>query len=456
MNHLQGTSRGLSEVRRHARLPERLAVERAAARLGGVSSGKRDDPEPWSALIKRVDVSRPVTVRPKDLRRLLFGVWDDASLDADAPAILDEGVRRDRKSIDRAIIHSYLDRFPLDHPALSRLTAACALVANRRDWPWRERGVAWELWNAEVGPENLARALLATDDPAAPLRSAGLDGDRSRGGFVEASLIDACFECGRHAGREAEQNGGRLVDLVNSVGAPASLNSPLAYALLRPWITNAPSAAHQRRISNLLVARNDDPRLNSVGWAALRADLLELEPGAEVDEAFATLRRWLVQSTVREFFAIVLKATDRRDQWQARTDFWLGYLDAGVISDAWFAFGAVAGRLAKPISEDDGLRPARLEGAGATANQSALIFTIADLRISEWSDNGSARFWKIGDPRAPEMYKTSYSGQSLRAMTGGTGFRAVPHQPSSGWQPKFARFIYVATGIRHPRHGAGW
>jgi hypothetical protein len=116
-------------------------------------------------------------------------------------------------------------------------------------------------------------------------------------------------------------------------------------------------------------------------WVALRRDVLEMFPDADIDAAFAVLRRWLVRATVREFFSVVAKTVQRRDQWKERTDFWLAYLDEGLITDAWFAFGSQAERLASKFLEDQTMAYATLEGGGATSAQSALIFSIGEIRI---------------------------------------------------------------------------
>lgn len=435
---------------------DRIEIERAEQRIGIESSGKARVKEAWARFLARIDPRAPDRLKPKELKRLLDGIWAEEDLDNAVAPLLDHGVRRERKSIDRSIIAAYLRSFPLDHPAFDHLTHASALVANRHDWPWRERGSQWDLWKPDQGPDKLSRALLATENPAQLLRDVGLDGDLGTGAFVEEALLSACETAAGHRGDVAQQSGRRLIALFERFPTTKQLNAALAYALLAPWTTDSCTDAHQRLISGLLVQRNGDPRLTPPRWAALRSDVLEMFPGADIDNAFAVLRRWLVKATVREFFSLVAKTVERRDQWKERTDFWLAYLDAGLITDAWFAFGSQAERLARKFLEDQTMVYATLEGGGATSAQSALIFTIGDVRIAEWSDNGSCRFWRAVDLKAPALYKRQYSGPSLRTMAAGEGFKAIPHNPPNGWQPKVARHVYHSAGVRHPKHGAGW
>jgi hypothetical protein len=438
------------------RRSDRIEIERAEKRIGAENTGRSRVKESWEHFITRIDPRSTDRLKPKEIKRLLDGIWEEEALDDAAVPLLENGVRRERKSIDRSIIAAYLRNFPLDHPAFDGLTHASALVANRHDWPWRERGNSWDLWNPDQGPDRLSRALLTSDNPAQMLRDIGFDGDLATGAFMKEALLSACETAADHRGEIAQQSGRRLIALFERFPAAKELNAALAYALLAPWIADSCTDAHQRLISGLLVQRNGDPRLAPPRWAALRRDVLDLFPGADVDNALAVLRRWLVRATVREFFSVVAKTVERRDQWKERTDFWLAYLDAGLITDAWFAFGSQAERLARKFLEDQTMVYATLEGGGATSAQSALIFSIGDVRIAEWSDNGSCRFWRGVDLKAPALYKRQYSGQSLRTMAAGEGFKAIPHNPPNGWQPKVARHVYHSAGVRHPKHGAGW
>lgn len=455
MSALKGACERAGAVKVLPRCTERIEIERAERLIGSVPSGRARIKEAWTRFLARIDPGAPEGLSAKDLKRLLDGLWDEAGLEDAAVQIVDQGVDRTRKSIDRTIIAAYLRHFPHDHPGFDHLAHVSATVADRHDWPWRQRGDRWALWNPDEGPARLSRALLASESPAQLLREAGLDGELATGGFAEEALLAACEAAAQRRGPAAQESGRRLIALFDGFPATEELNAALAYALLSPWTGGSCTDAHQRLVSGLLVARNGDPRLSPQRWAALRLDVLAMFPGAQVDAAFAVLRGWLVRATVREFFSVVAKTVERRDQWRERTDFWLAYLDAGYITDAWFAFGTQAGRLAAKFMDDQTMAYATLEGGGATTAQSALIFSIGDIRIAEWSDNGSCRFWRAADQRAPDLYQRLYHGPALRTMAAGEGFQAIAHKPPDGWQPKFARHVYQRTGVRHPKHGAG-
>ncbi len=341
------------------------------------------------------------------------------------------------------------------------LAAAAGGAAERHDWPWRQRGRDWLLWNAQQGPTKLADALMQTDQPLTVLHGAGLDGDLEAGAFVANVLEMACLKTAGTRGPDAEHLGKRLVSLFERLQVGGS-NALLAFGLLSPWTVSNPGVSYRKSISRLLVDRIGDPRFNTNAWEAIGDDLRRRHVKFDPAELIGVLRRWLTQETVRAFFRIVGATTDRKDQWDAREAFWLSYLEAGLIQDAWFAFGRRAEAVAGGRAANEGLRFGRVEGGGDPSH-SALILTLGDLRIAEWSHNGACRFWPIvssaqatralGSAGAPELYQPRYEGTNLRATFGPSGFAYKSH--TNGWQETFARFIHRATGIEHPRHGRG-
>lgn len=395
----------------------------------------------------------PARLPRRDLRRLVGEMWTDPRCDALAPAVLDAAVTADAKSLDRAVLTAYLRHFPTSHAAFDRLRSASQLTAERRDWPWRTRGLEWRLWDRQDGPERLAHALLDRPDAAGVLREAGLDGDLAQGEFVADALEAACEQAADATGTQAVERGEKLIGLFERM-AIAGKDALLAWALIAPWAEARPPKEHQDRITKLLVARIGDPRLHQARWEAIAAEMLDPQAARLV----AMIRRWLTERSVRQFFSVVGATTNDPKQWAAREEFWLAYLDAGMIDDAWFALGRQADALVDGAFAS-GEQHGEITGSGADPSHSALIMSIGDVRIAEWSHNGSCRFWSSSDRQAPDLYKRQYFGMQLRAMNGGRGFEerfaAIPH--ASGWQTKFAGFLEHFTGRSHPRHtGIPW
>jgi hypothetical protein len=392
----------------------------------------------------------PARLARRDLRRLVGEMWADPRCAHLAPAVLDTAVAGNAKSLDRAVLTAYLRHFPTGHAAFDRLRLASQLTAERRDWPWRTRGREWRLWSRQDGPARLARALLDHPDAAAVLRDAGLDGDLAQGAFVAGALSEACAQAAGAKGAAAVDLGGKLIDLFERMGI-AGTDALLAWALLAPWRERDPPVDYQERVAKLLVNRLGDPRLTRLRWDAAISEMHDHEASRLVER----LRKWLVRSTVEQFFKIIARTTDNPNQWAQRTAFWTSYLRENMIDDAWFVLGPRAKDLFRAYADVD-LRHGSIRAGDGGAGHSALVMAMGDLRIAEWSDNGSCRFWPSNHPEAPELGQPVYLRSKLKARNGERGFEKKAHLPSPGWEPKFARKIYSATSLRHPQHGAGY
>jgi len=393
----------------------------------------------------------PSSLRMRDLRRLVRDMWHDPRCDEIAAAALDAAIAADAKSCDRAVIAGYLHHFPTAHPAFERLAHASSLAARRRDWPWRERGERWRLWERDVGPLKLSAALMASDDPAALLREAGLDDDLAEGKFVAEALKQACDHAARARGELAVRLGEQLVNLFEQLGVRTA-DAMLVEALLTPWVERAMPANFADRVLGMLVKRIGDPRFKDAVWQRLLADVDE----AQRHDMIAIVMRWLIEKTVREFFTVVGVTTDDPVQWARREAFWLGYLDAQLIDAAWFALGVRAKDIIVGRGKKTRVDHGRIVGDRqyADPSHSSLVLTIGNQRIAEWSHNGACRFWMTQDRQAPNPFDEQYLGHSLRAKNGGEGFEYLAHQ--GAWESRFAHRIYRMTGIRHPKYQDGY
>lgn len=450
----------MARLVRHPSLPtpskdKMTRMEKVAGHLassgGSMGRGALDRDESWEAVAKRIDFEDLAAARPRDIRRALSDIWENKEWTAEAAPLVAHSLNERRKTYDRELVLAYLRRFPLEHRAFPALNTAASAAAERHDWPWRERGKKFLLWNADEGPGTIGKALLDADQPATVLRDAGLDGDLAAGLFVEDALEEACEQVGGSRGAKAEMLGSKLAGLFETLKIGGS-DAMLAYGLLAPWRDANPSEPHRKAIAKILLARIGDPRFARARWMTVQVDLEDKMPGCDVERLVATLRRWLTDATVKAFFRIIGRTTDRKDQWDAREAFWLEYLDMGAISDAWFAFGRRAEALAGAMAKEESVPFGRVVGGGEPSH-SSLIMSIGDTRIAEWSHNGSCRFWPTESQQAPALYAKSYDGNDLRTTSGPKGFSFIGHQGS--WERKFARAVYNRTGISHPVHGQG-
>src|SRR3546814_5036844 len=97
-------------------------------------------------------------------------------------------------------------------------------------------------------------------------------------------------------------------------------------------------------------------------------------------------------------------------------------LDEGLVTDAWPALGSRAKYQIDSLIRQSGERPEYGQIRGGPSQSSSIIMQIGDLRISEWSDNGSCRFWSDTDPGAPKLYAKVYDGGKLRTTSGRSDF----------------------------------
>jgi len=442
--------------RGYQKMPDALLYTEKAARA--MSSVRPLDTKSMNEnradFLDRANKTQIDLLKPSEMRRLLRTAWEDNLFIDLTGRALQSGLARCRKSFDESIIYAYLAYFPTKHPAFNELVAAVKLVAERHEWPWRTQGQHLSLWSPEEGPNKVGKDLINHDeDPIERMRSYGFGGEAMQFAFVKACLNAACRVAADSQALAAEKHGIKLISLVRITEQSALPTPLLVYALLKPWIKQNPNDNYKKQIISYLVENVGDPRLETARWDYIRSHLKSEFSSQDVEDALGIFRRWIVQTAVRQFFDIVSKTTGNTTQWQARTKFWLAYLDAGYIKDAWFAFGPQAKvAVRKIVNVDDSLHHGLVSaGSGTDANHSALLMSIGDLRIAEWSHNGACRFWNESDRTAPSQYQKEYS--TLKAMQGGEGFENISH--TGNWESRFASVIFKRTKIAHPIHGKG-
>ena len=119
-----------------------------------------------------------------------------------------------------------------------------------------------------------------------------------------------------------------------------------------------PTLDLQRDVTEFLVAQIGNPQIRPGRWA-----------GAEKESAL--IRRWLARASLKVFFDLI--ADHALDQhWKYREAFWSACLLKGAIDDAWLALGANVHASAR-ARQDLGSAFGRLEGAGASGDQSVLL-----------------------------------------------------------------------------------
>lgn len=303
----------------------------------------------------------------------------------------------------------------------------------------------------------MARQILET--PIAEINTAinniGLGDSLYATQFGHAVFIASCHVIAKKTGKEAIDAQEKLLYLLDGDGK-STAQTALVQALLQPWIKEKPPKKLRKDISALLLDIIGDPRIQRARWEAIKREIANDKGHDLADQIVQAFIRWLTDVSMREFFRAISVTTDRKDQWKQRERFWLAYLDAGHILDAWPVLGDRAERQINQIIRESGERSDYAKKGDGNKTSSAIIMRIADLYIVEWSDNGACRIWHDGDKNRPELYRKKYYDEKLRAMRGGNGFNNFRHDESGAWKSKIARHIYTYTNIKHPEHGIGF
>lgn len=391
------------------------------------------------------------------LNRVLRGAWCDPEFDTLGSSALDRALKDPRRSSDQAMINGYLTYFPIGRPIMEKLAGAASSAAQRHEWAWRERSRNWNLFAPSHGPAKVAQVLLTRDhdEVSQLMRDVGLGANLAASGFGQATFARFCTATAELAPDKAVSAQRSLLRLFDQEALAGQIEL-VVRALLEPWINEKPEPEHRKAISEFLLDQIGDPRLQRPRWDRIVRSLAETigeERALKVTQVF---KRWLTEVAMREFFRAIAKTTDRPDQWAQREKFWIAYLDEGLVTDAWPALGVRARNQIEILIRQSGERPEYGIIRGGPASSSSIIMQIGDLRISEWSDNGSCRFWSDSDPKAPKLYARAYDGVALRTTAGRSDFEFESHVPASpGWEGKFAGIIHRRTSILHPRLGKG-
>lgn len=437
------------------------AMPRVVRELGAVQISEPVDLEPWKEFLARIDPSSPASMTRKDLRRFASEMWGYPELAHHAPALLAHCAAIARRTVDRRLAWAYWSRFRSSHGAMAQLGGFCA---SKGDWlgrPWTDFAAAMPFWDPERGPAALGKILVNSQERTRLLERTGLQPSDIQGGYVEASFSALLLELARRSAipspTDAIKEGNGVLTLGTTLGeGTAKANAGLlAYVLLKPWGSNDPPAEYSEQLIKLLVERFGDPRTAKRAWKTLADQLVRDHGLVDAERVLGVFYRWVTEKTVRLFFDLIARTTERPDQWKERRSFWESYLDHKYVERAWFALGLDARSLARQAQATHGLPFGRVGGNGAASSQSVLLMKMGRLTIAEWSDNGRARFW-VDDKRAPEFDQQFYEGQGLRTMAGGDSFAAIAHQ--GRWYSKFANHIYEMTGIayRGPKPSGLW
>ncbi|ESQ74516.1 EH signature domain-containing protein [Asticcacaulis sp. AC402] len=428
---------------------EPIQMRKAIKALPDFGSGTPkglDVAELQARFVDRVSNNTLASVSPAEMRQCPYGFFDEPRPFIDDPtvtaALLSELATRAQKSATRILIYQYLEHYNPSKPG-------CVAVANWLDqqvmqwnWAWRDRSETYALFNAEEAPAKLAIHILASQAPVREVfEDLGLSDTILTGSLGEAAFAAACIIVSASRSAKAQGQQRRLMEWARRGDRFGYEKAFPAYvsALLMPWQSSEPDAAHKAALLAELESFAGDPRVKPARWARVKS---------QAAQAYDVLMRWLTRASVYQFFDIIdqVLSADEMRMWAYRRPFWTSYLEPGYISEAWVAFGAngasQARHVARTTGGDAALGFATL--TGKSQSHAALIMKIGDLTVAEWSHNGKYNIWPSASQNAPRLYKTRYDAYELS----GAPFDGSHYGSDSfSWQRKIARKIEVETGF---------
>lgn len=254
------------------------------------------------------------------------------------------------------------------------------------------------LFQPDAAPTDLAKIMLASDDPYAALKSIGLSTPHTSGLAKAAHKIFVerlAPELGKSEARS------KLFNWLMPESGPVlqAGAGPAVEALLSVWRNRTPPDALRNELSEQIIAGWNDPRLYNGGiWSGFDPNLKSV------------LLRWLTHQDMK-FFCDMVTATQDSHMWPPRRDFWLKLYDDKMIDEAWVAFGSEARRYAQQNlirsgKTDMNRRFGRQLDRGSST--SLLIMRIGNKIVVDGCHSYKTHIFRLDDDRAPKLYKREY------------------------------------------------
>jgi hypothetical protein len=358
------------------------------------------------------------------------------------------------KAPKRLWVH-YVMNFDPGCTASAELAQWLARHASDLPAPLRRFSTAYNLFDLKQAPTALAEGAVLQSTLLADLQELGTSPAIFRSSALMLSVMEASgpilskrLDLADVPARLTDLLGGK-VELALDGSGHAELRARALRSIvdgLVSWQEQCSAQEASLEISlDFLIKLNGDPRFKALRWT-----------GKVSPESLTIVRRWLSRRTLEAFFRIIdALQRDRHDMWQARRQFWLGYLP--YITDAWL----VVGRTAAPIAKREGLEFGRFaSGPNVQPDHCGLMMQIGSVRIMEMNKNGRAFFWDVSNTALPNFYQTQkpYDRQIFLARAEpspenrpGNPNRVSGLSHQGSWQDKFRDELLQRTGIDRTR-----
>lgn len=429
------------------RIPKMQAAAERVSRRHSLSGVARVPPD-LDTIAKRLrdaaSTDGRAVFRRRDLKYAPHCFWAGRSPIAESDdqamsRILTAIVRSGRRRLVSTLAVAYLRHFRSQRPGVN-LAGQAIRNALKHAPSWvGELSRRHSGFDHQRGPKAFARACLKANlTPGELLQQHGLDGDILRTGFAAEASRRGLREISSRLESSQSPDDLALIERWSFRDSEPRFDGAVpafARAALRPFLKKAPNDRLQRLLLDAVLTHVGDPRLHPQHWQ-------------QIEEERDLVRRWLTGQSLRQFLDIVDEIA-QPDHWRFRRAFWEAFYEAGLLEEAWVAFGpegrAEARRVFGKMAGFAELRPSRKPVEGGHA---VLLMRIGDLVVCDWSHNGRCIIWPSGGPGAPILYRrVYYSGDLAPQGEPPNGFEISHHSSQRyHWQRQVSDFIRRRIG----------
>ena len=431
-----------------AKLPPAAAVERPAIDLSAVAARFLDD------------VRQGSPPSSADWNKIAWCLWTTspaiAEHDLALAALLDRVVRMvrmERKRPFRQLASAYLMDFAADRPAIHLISGVLRSLAPAVGAPWDRLQATCAVFDGAEAAEPIARrALNERTSVHGVFEAAGISGPLLAGGFaravhdeglkiVAATPVAAAAEHIETIRRWSLRPDKRLIF--------ENAKIELARAVVRPFGDRIPALADRKLVLDFIISRFGDPRVIRGRWIGM-------------DDVAQTLRRWLIEQSLRQFLDVVDKLAPDH-MWKYRRAFWLAYHKADLVQNAWVVFGD-DGAVEAMRAFGRAVQFGKFTSGGSKKvlpGHAVLLLDFGPCVVADWSHNGRCNIWKKSDNTRPaSLNAPAYRSDEI--------MRRVPKDDSEAslnksdifshhgsenyfWQNRVADRLHELIGVRLPQ-----
>jgi hypothetical protein len=430
----------------------RLLADLSSVHFGVVTRPSVDLNQVADRFISDLERGRNPSVQ--DWNKIAWCLWTTipaiAESDRALDAVLGSVARMQRKRPYRQLASAYLTEFATDRPRIDRVAQVLSSYALAAGDPWSTLHVRYDFFAGTAAAVRMARIALSQQTHVQEfLNSIGLSSALTETGFADlmhAAGLSILRATPVTTAAERLEIVRRWCLSPNDKQFFPNWRKEMARALALPFGNQMPAQADRDIISNFLVARFGDPRINRAAWIGL-------------DDVADILKRWLTEQSLRQFFDVVDRiAPDRA--WKYRRKFWLAYHNQGLVKNAWVVFGADgAAEAQRSFGREAHFGVFNSAGQkNIQRGHAVLLLDFGQCVVADWSYDGYCNIWPSNSSvKPPNLSLPRYSSDDVRRSlpTERTEYNLTKHDifghggsENYVWQNRVARRLQNLIGIR--------